>query len=120
MKEKRNIQVLEKRLLERKAVLEKELSLLQENKKVEHGVQDTGDQVLSAELENLALTLQDNELGEYKMILKALERIKNGDYGTCIDCNQMISDKRLESYPNATRCVVCQEALEESHARGTF
>ena len=113
MKE-RDLVKIEERLMERKAVLEKELALLQESKKVDGDVQDTGDQVLSAELENVTLSFQDNEFQEYKMILKALERIKKGDYGLCTDCGQMISEKRLSSYPNATRCVVCQEAAEES------
>ncbi len=113
MKEK-DLEKIEERLLERKVVLEKELALLQESKKVDGDVQDTGDQVLSAELENVTLSFQDNEFYEYKMILKALERIKNGDYGVCIDCKQIISEKRLASFPNATRCVVCQEMAEES------
>ncbi len=113
MKEK-NLLKIEEHLLARKKALEEELASLQESKKIDGDVQDTGDQVLSAELENVALSVQNNEFYEYKMILKALERIKKGDYGLCCDCNQMISEKRLASFPDATRCVVCQEMAEES------
>ncbi len=39
--------------------------------------------------------------------------IVDGTYGICIDCCQPISEKRLKSYPNATRCLSCQEVVEE-------
>ena len=39
--------------------------------------------------------------------------IEDGTYGECVDCHNPISEKRLKSFPNATRCLVCQEAFEE-------
>ena len=114
MRSKKDLNVIEATLLERKKKLEEELIYLH-NEKIDDGqVQDPGDQALSALLENLKSSLQDNELNEYRMIVVALEQIKKGAYGTCTDCQQEIPEKRLESYPNAARCVVCQEIIEDS------
>jgi len=114
VRSKKDLNKIEATLLERKKKLEEELTYLH-NEKIDDGqVQDPGDQALSALLENLKSSLQDNELNEYRMILTALEQIQKGTYGTCSDCQQEIPEKRLESYPNVARCVVCQEIIEES------
>lgn len=113
MRVKKDLKKIEATLLARKKELEEELINLH-NEKIDDGqVQDPGDQALSALLENLKSSLQDNEINEYRMILAALEQIEKGSYGLCIDCQQEIPEKRLESYPNAARCVVCQETTEE-------
>jgi len=77
-------------------------------------VQDAGDQALSSVMESLRASLQDAEVGEYKMIIKAIDMIDKGTYGICEDCSKAISPKRLKLIPNAVRCLICQEAFEES------
>ncbi len=44
---------------------------------------------------------------EVTQIKHALERVKNGTYGTCFSCGTPIPDERLEAVPYATRCVNC-------------
>ncbi len=44
---------------------------------------------------------------EVNQIKLALERVKNGTYGTCFSCGDPIPDERLEAVPFATRCVSC-------------
>lgn len=46
-------------------------------------------------------------------VQRALERIDNGTYGTCVVCGQPIPEKRLEAIPWAARCVKDEEQLEE-------
>lgn len=48
-------------------------------------------------------------------ILAALEAIKNGTYGICVDCGEPIPVKRMMAVPGATRCVHCLS--EASHAQ---
>ena len=109
----RNLDTIKLQLVTRKQELEEEFSHLQGINVMDDPAQDQGDQANSAALETLQSSLQSNEFEEYKMILKALELINTGEYGICIECEQSISEKRLNSYPNATRCIACQEALEE-------
>lgn len=107
--------MVEQILLDRKKRLEEEFAHLHDDKDDDQ-IQDQGDQASSAALETLKSSLQNNGYEEYKMIINALEMIKEGTYGICCDCQQPISEKRLESYPNAARCLVCQETAEENRA----
>ena len=40
-------------------------------------------------------------------VQSALQRIDNGQFGTCIFCGQPIAPERLEFTPEATTCVKC-------------
>jgi len=42
----------------------------------------------------------------------SLHAISDGSYGLCIDCEEPISLKRLESIPWASRCIRCQQTFE--------
>lgn len=101
------------KLLARKQELEDELARLSREKFSDEQIADPADQASVSTMEDLNISLQNNERGEYEMILKALQMIEQGTYGVCLDCANPISEKRLTLYPNATRCLVCQEALEE-------
>ena len=37
----------------------------------------------------------------------AIRRFDEGTYGTCLNCEEMIPLRRLESIPHAVRCVHC-------------
>jgi RNA polymerase-binding transcription factor DksA len=56
----------------------------------------------------------EDELG-YE-IHAALDRIRDGTYGTCTTCGRRISRERLDLVPYAAECGVCAAAHE---ARGT-
>lgn len=45
---------------------------------------------------------------------QALARLEAGRYGLCADCGEAIALARLQSAPQALRCVAC----ENSHERG--
>lgn len=113
-KETKNLTSIKNQLLERKKELDQELGELYKPDIVPSEIQDVGDQALSSSMETLKISLQDAELEEYNRIVKALQMIDEGSYGICVDCGQPISEKRLKLYPNATRCLKCQEHLEET------
>lgn len=100
-------------LLARKKELESAIAQLQQESDAVDQVQDPGDQAIFSAFESLKSSLHNNEYEEYKMIEKALKMIDEGEYGLCVECNQPISERRLQSYPNATRCLSCQELAEE-------
>lgn len=108
-----NLATIKKALLARKAQIEQELERLSKEKVSDDQVQDPGDQALISTMEDINISLHHNELGEYSMILKALAMIEKGTYGMCTECGQPIAERRLQLYPNATRCLACQEVLEE-------
>lgn len=111
---RKDLEKVESTLLQRKAELEEKFQLLNKEEISDGQVHDAGDEATFTMTDTLKASLQNNEYEEYKMVLKTLEQIKKGDYGICVDCQEPISPKRLNSYPNAARCVLCQEALEEN------
>ncbi len=106
-------------LIARQKELEEAIAQLQTEGEKNDQVQDPADQALSSAFETLKSSLHNNEYEEYKMIGKALEMVDAGTYGICVDCQQPISEKRLQSYPNATRCLPCQETAEEEREKNS-
>jgi DnaK suppressor protein len=51
-------------------------------------------------------------------IADALRRMEHGNYGTCLECEEPISIKRLNAVPWARYCVTCQEAIAARIAHG--
>jgi len=58
-------------------------------------------------------TKRRNEI-ELVRINSALERIKSGDYGYCLHCDEEVSEKRLEINPSATLCIKCASENEKN------
>jgi len=107
------LESVRKKLLERKQELEIVIRRLSKERVSDDQVQDPGDQAVSSTMESLQVSLQDAEVGEYNRIADTLAKIDAGTYGICMDCGNAISEKRLKSYPNVSRCVACQEFFEE-------
>jgi DnaK suppressor protein len=51
------------------------------------------------------------------LIDAALKRIEKGNYGACADCDEQIDVRRLQTRPEAVRCIGCQTAKEAANAR---
>jgi RNA polymerase-binding transcription factor len=45
---------------------------------------------------------------------QALERLRDGEYGTCEECGESIAAARLWVMPEVTTCVRCQDRLERA------
>jgi DnaK suppressor protein len=45
---------------------------------------------------------------------QALERLQDGEYGRCEECDELIAPARLRAMPEVTTCVRCQDMLERS------
>jgi len=51
----------------------------------------------------------NRETDYHKLLIKALERIKDGTFGICRICKELIVEERMLEVPNATKCVKCKE-----------
>ena len=65
----------------------------------------------SAERE-YAISSLDRDWQTLKDIDLALERMEDGEYGTCQRCEEEISPKRLKALPWAAYCITCQERID--------
>lgn len=79
-------------------------------------VTDLEDQSLADLLVDVNLAEVTRDVLEIRAIERALRRLDLGTYGTCVSCGQPIERERLEAYPTANRCAVCQRAHEHDHA----
>lgn len=77
---------------------------------------DTGDAAIGDALADLNLAMIDRHIREIRDIEAAMARIKEGSFGTCIDCGEDIAFERLLAYPTAKRCLVCQQQREKIYA----
>ena len=48
-----------------------------------------------------------------RMVELALDSIQDGSFGACMACGGAIGLKRLQAIPFASRCLECQERLEQ-------
>ena len=63
--------------------------------------------------QSMVFRLRDREKYLLEKIDKALERINDGTFGICEQCEEEISVKRLEARPVTTLCIRCKEEQEK-------
>lgn len=62
--------------------------------------------------QEFTLGLMENEEGTLELIESALERIEEGVYGVCLECEAKIPKARLNVIPFTAHCVKCASKLE--------
>ena len=73
---------------------------------------DQMDEIQYASERDLAIRNVDRESTLLRDVKAALRRIHDGSFGTCIECEWVISPKRLAAVPWASRCIECQDAAD--------
>lgn len=71
---------------------------------VDHSLRERDDQIV--------LKLQGRQQFYNRKIEAAIERIDNGSFGECEDCEEEIELKRLIARPTAELCINCKEERE--------
>jgi DnaK suppressor protein len=67
--------------------------------------------------QDMAVQDRNRTVEMLRQIRAALDRIKDGSYGTCASCEQEIELKRLNAIPWAEYCVRCQEQWDQHTGR---
>jgi len=52
------------------------------------------------------------KLKSIRYLKAALELLEKGLYGICVDCEEAIPPKRMDTVPGAIRCVKCQSQFD--------
>ena len=79
---------------------------------------DQMDESQYASERDLAIRNVDRESTLLRDVKTALRRIRDGSFGTCMECDCAISPKRLAAVPWAPRCIQCQNALDQQGREG--
>lgn len=69
--------------------------------------EDPVDQATEPEDEEVLEDLGIAAIEETRMIDAALDRIRQGSYGTCVNCGEPIDEKRLDAVPATPLCRDC-------------
>jgi DnaK suppressor protein len=77
---------------------------------------DEGERSSHEQLASVAHGRSATELQQLREIDEALDRIREGTYGVCENCEEPIDPARLEAIPETRLCIACAE--EEASARG--
>jgi DnaK suppressor protein len=74
---------------------------------------DDFDRIQGVVERDLAIRQIESSFSRIQSVKLALERIDDGSYGTCLECEEEISSKRLQAVPWACCCLKCQEIADQ-------
>lgn len=77
---------------------------------------DEVDQASADYERNQMLRFRNRDLLYAKKLLHALEKIDNGEYGTCEECGEDIRFERLKARPTAELCISCKDEAERAES----
>lgn len=83
----------------------------------EEDLSDETDLASSLIQQQLNCTIRDREFAKLRRIDMALERVAEGTYGHCEECEEEISAKRLENQPWAELCIQHAEEREREESQ---
>ena len=84
-----------------------------EEETTEESTQDIADKAVSSYTREFLYSLTDGERTTLLHIDDALARIDEVTYGLCLNCGQLMTEKRLNAVPWAPYCLDCQELSEK-------
>ena len=113
--DKKKLETFRKRLEERQQALRKAVSRTEEDGRVadQDTAQDIADRAASSYTKEFLFSVSNNDRQLLQMVENALQRIREGSFGECVNCGAEINAKRLEAVPWTRYCIECQEKLEK-------
>ena len=79
---------------------------------------DPTDRALFESTQNFTLRIRDRERKLITKVQEALERVDDGTFGICEECEEDIPKKRIEARPVTTLCVKCKTEAEDREKKG--
>jgi DnaK suppressor protein len=114
MDQKRLKSFKERLILKKQEILE----VFQKNKTYgkeadEEGAQDIADKASNSYTKEFLFSLSNSERDMLQLVDRALTRIDEKRFGSCVVCEDEMNAKRLEAVPWASHCLSCQEKQEQ-------
>jgi DnaK suppressor protein len=82
-----------------------------------HQVADPVDLTQQASEREMAMHNLDRDSALMRRIRSAIQRVNDGSYGVCLECEEDIAPKRLKAIPWAELCIQCQETADGQAGR---
>ena len=113
-----NIRNLEQRLRNKERELLADMTRTEIEAR-ESRVAEVNDLPVSSESKESWFRETSAEWSVFAQVRDALERIKSGKYGKCVDCGHAIEEERLESLPWTPYCKADENRHEREAARSS-
>jgi len=84
-----------------------------EEETTEESTQDIADKAVSSYTREFLYSLSDTDRNTLLQIDQALARVAEGNFGLCLNCGNLMAEKRLGAVPWAPYCIECQELSEK-------
>lgn len=112
--DKKKLDTFKKRLEERQQALRKMVSRTEEDGRIadQDSAQDIADRAANSYTKEFLFSQSNNDRQFLNMVETALQRIREGTFGECVNCGNEINPKRLEAVPWTRYCIECQEKKE--------
>jgi DnaK suppressor protein len=81
---------------------------------------DAADMAFDSAGEEVTSQLAELESRELMQIDRAIQRLKQGSYGSCELCQKKIPISRLNALPFSTTCIQCQREMEQGGGYGSL
>ena len=78
---------------------------------------DEVDAIHAVESREISFATRELLMERVNRLSVALDRLNEGSYGACIECDETISPARLRAMPDVLTCVRCQDRLEHAGRR---
>lgn len=75
---------------------------------------DMLDQIQRASEDDMEMGNLECESARLREVRAALQRIRLGTFGICLECDEEISLNRLVAVPWTSSCIVCRQAVDRS------
>src|SRR5436305_13625011 len=79
----------------------------------EDTAQDIADRAASSYTKEFLFSQSNNERQLLQMVETALQRIREGSFGECVNCGSEINAKRLKAVLWTRYCIACREKMEQ-------
>ena len=73
---------------------------------------DEVDEIQANESREIGFATRELLVERVNRLSVALDRLAEGEYGTCVECGEEISPARLQAMPEVQTCVRCQDRIE--------
>src|SRR5579885_3624771 len=106
--DKKKLKFFEDKLLEKRAALTGMVERTETyGREADREVtQDPADKASNSYTKELLFSQSTNDRFILQLVEEALQRIHEGEYGTCTHCGKDVQPKRLEAVPWARHCII--------------
>jgi len=113
--DKKRLDYYKKKLLARREDLLKTIARTEEEGRQadDDPTVDLADKAANSYTKEFLFGMTNTDRALLNQIDLALKRIAEEEYGTCMNCEEEMQQKRLEAVPWARHCINCQEKAEK-------